>query len=119
VFDMQGGNVPYVLAHFAHQVRTVEIDLYSATTNQLVGEAVTDEFRERNGIRTGTTNNMLDEVYMPFAIDGTVKKSSKKRTTVADGSYYAKLSVLKALGNSRNLAHWETWTSQPFTIDRP
>jgi minor extracellular serine protease Vpr len=68
---------------------------------------------------TGTTNDMLEDVYMPFALDGTVKKNKNKRTTVADGSYYAKLSLLKALGNTRNPAHWETWTSQPFTIDRP
>jgi minor extracellular serine protease Vpr len=119
VFNMQNGDVPYVLAHFAHQVRTVRIDLYSATTNQLVGEAVTDEFRERNSRRTGTTNDTDSDVYMPFALDGTVKKNKNKRTTVADGSYFVKLSLLKALGNSRNPAHWETWTSQPFTIDRP
>jgi minor extracellular serine protease Vpr len=119
VFNMQSGNVPYVLAHFAHQVRTVRIDLYSATTNQLVGEAVADEFRERNSRRTGTTNDTDSDVYMPFALDGTVKKNKNKRTTVADGSYFVKLSLLKALGDSRNPAHWETWTSQPFTIDRP
>jgi minor extracellular serine protease Vpr len=119
VFNMQSGNVPYVLAHFAHQVRTVRIDLYEAATNKLVGEAVTDEYRERNSRRTGTTNDTNEDVYMPFALDGTVKKNKNKRTTVADGSYYAKLSLLKALGSTRNPAHWETWTSQSFTIDRP
>jgi minor extracellular serine protease Vpr len=119
VFTMQGpNNVPYVLAHFAHQVRQVDIDLYNATTNELVGEALTDEFRERNSRNTGTTNDMQNDVYMPFALDGTVKKNKNKRTTVPDGTYYVKVSVLKALGSSSNPAHTETWTSNPFVIDR-
>ena len=29
------------------------------------------------------------------------------------------LSVLKALGDAANPAHWETWTSPVITIDRP
>jgi hypothetical protein len=119
VFTMQNGDVPYVLAHFAHQARAVRIDLYSAATNELVGEALADEFIERNSRRTGTTNDANSDVYIPFALDGTVKKNRNRRTPVADGSYYAVLSVLKALGNERNAAHWENWTSQPFTIDRP
>jgi minor extracellular serine protease Vpr len=118
VFTMQGTNVPYVLAHFAHQVRTVRIELYNASTNALVGLAATDAYRERNSRRTGLTNASTSDVYMPFALDGTVKKGNG-RATVADGSYYAVLSVQKALGDSANPAHWETWTSAPFTIDRP
>jgi minor extracellular serine protease Vpr len=119
VFTMQGpNNIPYVLVHFAHQVRTLEIDLYDAATDALVGEALTDEFRERNSRNTGTTNDSQNDVYMPFALDGTVKKNKNRRTTVADGTYYVKLSVLKALGDPSNPAHTETWTSNPFVIDR-
>jgi hypothetical protein len=38
---------------------------------------------------------------------------------VPDGTYYVKLSVLKALGDQSNPAHWETWTSPIITIARP
>jgi hypothetical protein len=117
-FTMTAGDVPYVLAHFGHQVRLVRVELYNATTNTRVGEALRDEYRERNSRRTGTTNDTNSDVYMPFAIDGTVKQG-KNRVTVADGSYYVVFSVLKALGDAANTAHWETWTSKAFTIDRP
>jgi hypothetical protein len=38
---------------------------------------------------------------------------------VPDGDYIVMLSVLKALGDPDNPAHWETWTSPVITIDRP
>jgi subtilisin family serine protease len=117
-FTMTAGDSPYVLAHFAHQVRQVRVELYNATTNARVGEVLRDEYRERNSRRTGTTNDTNSDVYMPFVIDGTVKHG-KNRVTVADGSYYVVFSVLKALGDAANTAHWETWTSKAFTIDRP
>jgi subtilisin family serine protease len=119
VFTMVGQNdKPYVLVHFAHQVRKVRIDMYNAATNALAGQAVTDEYRERNSRRTGTTNDANSDVYMPFLLDGTVKKGNT-RVNVPDGSYYAVVSVLKALGDASNPAHTETWTSASFTIDRP
>ena len=117
-FTMTGGDVPYVLAHFAHQVRKVRIELFDAATNRRVGEVLRDEYRERNSRRTGTTNDTNSDVYMPFAIDGTVKHGNR-RDMVADGSYYVVFSVQKALGDDSNPAHWETWTSNAFTIDRP
>jgi subtilisin family serine protease len=117
-FTMTAGNVPYVLAHFAHQVRKVKIEIYNATTNARVGEVLRDEYRERNSRRTGTTNDANSDVYMPFAIDGSVKKG-KGREAVPDGSYYVVFSAEKALGDSANPAHTETWTSPAFTIDRP
>jgi minor extracellular serine protease Vpr len=120
-FTMQGNeNIPYVLAHFAHQVRLVRILLFNADTNRLVGVAVRDEFRERNSRNTGTTNDMDSDVYMPFALDGTVTRLfGSRRATVPNGRYYARLLVLKALGNPLNPAHWETWDSNPFVIARP
>jgi minor extracellular serine protease Vpr len=117
-FTMTSGNIPYVLAHFAHQVRKVKIELYNATTNARVGEVLRDEYRERNSRRTGTTNDANSDVYMPFAIDGSVKKG-KGREVVPNGSYYVVFSAEKALGDSANPAHTETWTSPAFTIARP
>jgi len=118
-FTMQGGDIPYVLAHFAHQARKVQIDLYDAATNTRLGRALEDQYRERNSRRTGLTNESTADVYLPFAIDGTVVKGNKAPTAVPNGSYYVVMSVQKALGDSANPAHTETWTSAPFTIARP
>ena len=117
-FTMANGDVPYVLAHFAHQVRKVRIELFDAASNKRIGEALRDEYRERNSRRTGTTNDTNSDVYMPFAIDGLVKKGND-RVVVPDGTYYAVFSAEKALGDSANPAHTETWTSAAFKIDRP
>jgi minor extracellular serine protease Vpr len=117
-FTMTGGDIPYVLAHFAHQARKVRVELFEAATNKRVGEVLRDEYRERNSRRTGTTNDANSDVYLSFPIDGTVKKGNG-RALVADGLYYARFSVEKALGDSANPAHVETWTSSTFRIDRP
>jgi subtilisin family serine protease len=119
VFTMVGPNdKPYVLAHFAHQARSLRIELFNAATNARVGEALRTEYLERNSRRTGTTNDTNSDVYQAFLIDGTVKKGNG-RSIVPDGSYYAVVTVLKALGDAANPAHSETWTSKKFTIDRP
>jgi minor extracellular serine protease Vpr len=109
---------PFVLAHFAHQARSLRVELFNAATNARVGEALRMDYIKRNSRRTGTTNDTNSDVYQPFLIDGTVKKG-KSRATVPDGSYYAVVTVLKALGDAANPAHSETWTSKRFTIDRP
>ena len=37
----------------------------------------------------------------------------------AQRQYIVTVSVLKALGDENNPAHWETWTSPEITIARP
>ena len=107
-----------ILAHFAHQARKVRVELFNAATSARVGEVLRDEYRERNSRRTGTTNDTNSDVYLAFAIDGTIKKG-KGREVVADGQYYAVFSVEKALAEAGNPAHTEQWTSASFRIDRP
>ena len=94
------------------------MELFETATNRRVGEVLRDEFRERNSRRTGTANDTNSDVYLAFAIDGTVKKGNG-REVVPDGQYYVVFSVEKALGDDANPAHWESWTSATFTIDRP
>jgi hypothetical protein len=38
---------------------------------------------------------------------------------VPNGQYVIKVSVLKALGDEDNPAHWETFTTNTVTIARP
>jgi hypothetical protein len=46
-------------------------------------------------------------------------KGNNNVKVVPNGDYIMKLSVLKALGDASNPAHWETWTSPWFTVARP
>jgi minor extracellular serine protease Vpr len=107
-FTMQDTDVPYVLAHFDHQSRLFRVELFD-TNGRSWHRAYNEDYMPRNSTATG---------FFSFPIDG-VTFAGNSTYTLPDGTYYAKISVLKALGDSSNLAHWETWNSPMFVIDRP
>ena len=108
VFDMTGFDIPYFLVHFNHQPRTFRVTIY-AEKGKCWHRAYDLEYFPRNSAPTS---------FYAFPFDGTTFAGRKART-VPDGTYYAVISVLKANGDDDNPAHWETWTSPLFEIDRP
>ncbi|HSV85288.1 MAG TPA: S8 family serine peptidase [Levilinea sp.] len=118
VFTLVGQDVPYILVHLRHQSSRLQMTILNAHTGQPVhpvfNKFVDEAFLPRNSTATG---------FFAFAWDGT-RIHNDSRTNelfklVPDGDYVIKVDVLKALGDARNPAHWETWTSPMFTIDRP
>jgi minor extracellular serine protease Vpr len=110
VFNMTNAdNIPYVLVHLDHQSRKLQIEVFDAVSGKAWHRAVDEQYLGRNSTATG---------FFAFPIDGTTSKGPKTYT-LPDGTYTLTLSVLKALGDAANPAHWETWTSPAFTIDRP
>lgn len=107
-FTMQGGDIPYFLVHLDHQARLLRIEIFSEK-GKAWHRAYNEEYLPRN---SGATS------FFAFPFDGTTV-SGTRTYTVPDGTYYAVLSVLKANGDASNPAHWETWTSPLFVIDRP
>jgi hypothetical protein len=105
---MQGSDIPYFLAHFDHQSRLFRVEIFDAA-GKAWHRAYNEDYLPRNSSSTG---------FYSFPFDGTTT-AGNKTYTVPDGTYYARISVLKALGDSSNPAHWETWTSPMFVIDRP
>ena len=71
--------------------------------------AYDDRYYPRNSTTTG---------FYAFPFDG-YTINGRKVNMLADGEYYAVISVLKANGDDDNPDHWETWTSPHFVIDRP
>ena len=73
-----------------------------------------DEYVGRNSTPGG---------FFSFTWDGKTfsgkGKNGSQWYTVPNGQYVVKVSVLKALGDENNPAHWETWTSNVITIARP
>ncbi|MDP1649045.1 MAG: S8 family serine peptidase [Rubrivivax sp.] len=114
VFTLQGADIPYVLMHLDHHARRVRIEGVDAVTGKSWQRVSDDEYLPRNSTATG---------FFAFAWDGTTLtgkgKNASQWLAVPDGSYVLKVSVLKALGDENNPAHWETWASPAFTIDRP
>jgi hypothetical protein len=107
-YTLASGDMPYVWAHFEHQARQFKLDVYDVN-GKFRGNIFTEEYWGRNSTSTS---------YYAFPWDGTLTKNGKA-VVAPDGQYTIKLSILKALGDSKNPAHWETWTSQLITIDRP
>lgn len=108
VFTMVGNDVPFFLVHLDHQSRRFRVEIF-ATGGKAWHRAYDEEYMPRNSTATS---------FFAFPFDGSTV-SGKKIHTVPDGTYYALLSVLKANGDSSNPAHWETWASPVFEIDRP
>ena len=108
-FTMVGTDIPSILVHLDHQSRLMRMEVFDATTGRAWHRAYEEQYLARNSTSTG---------FFAYAWDGTTV-GGKKTYTVPDGQYVIELSVLKALGDADNPAHWETWTSPVITIDRP
>ncbi len=102
-------NSPSLLVHLDHQARRLRMEVFDASTGKAWHRWDDLEYMPRNSTATG---------FFAFSWDGTTS-AGKKTYTVPNGQYVVKVSVLKALGDQTNPAHWETWTSPVITIARP
>ena len=103
-FTMAGTDLMYGLIHFDHHSRIFRLEALDAGGSSL---GVLEEY-EYFG-RSPTPGG-----FFSFAWDGTINSKP-----VPNGSYRLRATVLKALGDATNPAHWERWTSELGTIARP
>jgi minor extracellular serine protease Vpr len=117
-FTLQGADVPILLYHLNHQVRTLNIQIFKANgspVHPVFNFATHLEFLPRNSSAAS---------FFEFDWDGTRSQDNgggngDHRKEVPNGTYVLKLSVLKALGNADNASDWETFSSPPITLARP
>jgi subtilisin family serine protease len=107
-FTMEAGDIPYFLVHFEHQPEKWRMEVFSDK-----GKAWHRAYDERYFGRNSTSTS-----FFAFPFDGHTV-NGKRVNMVPDGEYFVVISVLKANGDDDNPAHWETWTSPNFVIDRP
>jgi subtilisin family serine protease len=105
-FTLADGDVPYIVFHLDHQVRRVRVEAIDAAGK--IGKIGDFNYLGRNA------NNG----YFWVTWDGETQ-SGNKVTTVPNGDYTIRLTVLKALGDPSDPAHTETWNSPTVTIARP
>ena len=110
-FTLVGDDVPLILLHLDHQVRTLKMEVFEQSKGRSVGFADIEQFLPRNSTATS---------FFGLAWDGTVtKKQDGKPRPVPNGVYQIDLSVLKALGDPANPEHTEHWSSPNIQIARP
>jgi len=112
-YKMAGGDIPYFLMHLDHLSRRIRLEAFDAVSGKSWHRVSDDEYVTRSATPSG---------FFSFAWDGTTftgkGKNANQWYTVPNGKYTVKVSVLKALGDENNPAHWETWTSPTITIAR-
>ncbi|MCK6544736.1 S8 family serine peptidase [Myxococcota bacterium] len=110
VYTMTGDDIPFFLVHLDHQSRRIRMEVFDATSGAARHRVTPDlQYVGKNSTSTG---------FFALPWDGFTVNGNRV-TQAADGQYYVVISVLKALGDDTNPAHWETWTSPTITIDRP
>jgi minor extracellular serine protease Vpr len=110
-FSLQGDDVPFVLVHLDHQVANLTIEVFDVATGRSLAFADDEDFLPRNSAAN---------TFFAVAWDGTtMRRAGGRARPVPNGTYRLELSVLKALGDPRNPAHFERWTSPNITIARP
>lgn len=108
-FTMADGDIPYLLVHFDHQCELFRVEVVDANSGRSWHKAFEERYVPRNSTPTG---------FFAFAWDG-YTTAGKKVSEVPNGDYVMRVSLLKALGDPNNPAHWETWTSPVIRIERP
>ena len=113
-FTMADGNIPYFLMHLDHLSRQIKLEAFDASTGAFVGKVSDEEYVTRSATPSG---------FFAFTWDGVTFRGRTGNPVAVreapNGNYVVKVSVLKALGDASNPAHWETWTSPAITIARP
>ena len=122
-FTLQGWDIPFVLAHFDHHARTVELNVIDRATGRPVHpvfhSAYVIDYFPRNSTTGGFFALDWDGSYFHSASANGRGQQQQLFRSVPNGDYMLELRVLKALGNPKNPNHWESWTSPWFTIARP
>lgn len=108
-YSMEGFDIPYILVHLDHHARLLRMTVKDAATGKSFQRAYQQDYLPRNSTAGG---------FFAFPFDGTTVNGNRVNV-VPNGTYVIELSVLKALGDSNNPDHWETWTSPAFIVARP
>lgn len=103
-FTMAGSDTAFVLYHLDHLSRTLKVEALDAATLVSRGIIGEDQYVGRSATPTG---------FFATNWDGSTSAGVQ-----ANGTYVIRVSVLKALGDPANPAHWEIWNSPTVTIAR-
>ncbi|MCT1557133.1 Fn3-like domain-containing protein [Helcobacillus massiliensis] len=116
-YTMQGDDRPYIIYRLNLPAETAKLEIFTANADGSKGAPVHPKFN------TAWEDQHVTKSADYFIADWTGEvqgnNGNNKSRTVPSGDYVMELKVLKPMGDPKNPAHWETWESGSFTIDRP
>jgi subtilisin family serine protease len=118
-YTLVGDDIPYFLLHLDHQSRRMEFQVLNAATGTPVHPVFSNSDELDYLPRSSTSTSFFAFAWDGMRIHDQGNGTPNHRKVVPDGQYVVKISVLKALGDENDPAHWESWTSPVITIDRP
>lgn len=108
-YTMQGNDIPFFLLHLDHPSAKLRMEVVDAVTGESHHLAANDRYLPRNSAATS---------FFAFSWGGGTFHG-QQTDVVPNGQYVMRVSILKALGDDNNPAHWEVWTSPAITVARP
>lgn len=111
-------NVPVLLLNLTHQARRIEVEVQRAN-GQKVHPVFSNVLELDYHARSSGPNVVFLYPWDGTRIHANPGNAPGIKKVVPNGTYKLHLKVLKALGDAKNPAHWETWTSEPFNVARP
>ena len=111
---MVGDDIPYFVFHLDHESREMKLEVFDAVSGQAHHKISDDDYVTRNS----TPGGFFAQPWDGITFRGNPGNPLGVKA-VPNGQYVVRISVLKALGDSSNPAHTETWTSPVITIARP
>jgi minor extracellular serine protease Vpr len=106
IFTLAADDVPYLLIHLDHQVERLFLEVFDVTNGESRGLALAEKFVPRS---SGAST------FFALPWDGTTAWGTRE---LPNGTYQIRVSVLKALGDRENPAHWQSWMSPSITLAR-
>ncbi|MEO8681569.1 MAG: S8 family serine peptidase [Vicinamibacterales bacterium] len=112
-YSLVGNDIPVIRLHLDHPVRRVRVQVLDSK-GKSQDLAIDSEYLGRNSTSDESFDLAWNGKTFEAEDDGHGKGKSLK-----NGVYRLKVEVLKALGDSKNPAHTESWTLPAITIARP
>src|SRR5690606_18969576 len=112
-YSMKDGDVPSVALFLEHPAESITLKAFRVLPN---GKRVSLGHNLAKVERYVGRNSDGISVY---TWDGTLtNKRGKVRVPAPKGTYVLEVTAVNALGSAKNQDHVETWTSEPFSIDK-
>lgn len=116
-YIMSGQDFPVFAFHLDHQVSTFRMEAFNSVTGQ--SKHIITNIKNLSRNAAASSNGSGIGFFFTLTWDGSTVHGNHDPEMLPNGTYVAKITVVKAMGDEGTPGHTETWTSPVITIARP